>query len=187
VAVGPGQGYGESGLRTSCKMRGRGLIAGLSWCLFSIVALWSGGLGPVFAAADDPVLQRLEEMRVQLEEMTVRLENEEGNRLATDQRLIASIASLNVRFVHYRVDGAGNLTTGEGADFNNANARSSVVIQKSENMFCAISKAASWARGDSAYYSTNCEVARNAQNLWVITAKDHSMCRVACVGMELIR
>lgn len=182
-----GKGTAGGDLSTSAKVRCRHMMAGICCCLLTIVVLEASGSGAPVAAADDSVLRKLEDMRVRIEDLSARLEKEEADRLAADQKLMTLIAKLNVRFVHYRVDGAGNLTTGEGADFTAANARSSLVIKKSENLFCAISQTRSSVRGDNASYSYHCEVARNGQNLWAVTAKDMSSCRVACVGVEISR
>jgi hypothetical protein len=57
-------------------------IKGFCFYLLFVVALWWGGFGPVLAAADDPVLQRLEDL-------SFRLEKAEASRLATDQKLVA--------------------------------------------------------------------------------------------------
>ena len=68
---------------STLKTRSQDLIWHLCLaCLISMMALVSGGTGPVFAAVDDPILQKLEGMSVQLKAA-------EASRLATDQKLLA--------------------------------------------------------------------------------------------------
>jgi hypothetical protein len=97
-------------------------------------------------------------------------------------KLSSDAASLRVELVQHGVDASGNLTKGEGADLTR-----SVPIKDSAGLFCSISKAASYARGDNAYYQTDCSVARNAQNQWTAAVNGQSTCRVSCVGMQLLR
>jgi hypothetical protein len=157
------------------------------FCLVSTVILWWGGFGPVLAAEDDPVFKKLEDMNTRLNDLKMQLDNADADRSAMDRRLTALIAGVDIHFVHYGVDANGNLTTGTGADLSSMDAARPLVIQKSENMFCAISKTLSNVRGDNSRYMYHCEVARNAQKLWSVTAGWMSICRVSCVNVELTR
>lgn len=165
---------------TSRKVR---WIRNSCFCLLTTVTLGIEAASLAFAAADDPILESLEGMGLQIKDLRNQLKKAEEE----NQRLVTSIARLKIDFVHYRVDGGGNLTTGAGAELGGMDPAKPLVIKKSENLFCAISKTASNVRGDNGRYIYLCDVARNTENLWTVTAANMSSCRVACVGMELVR